>query len=139
MDKLILKFTAAILMLTLVLFSSCKDDDDVEINQANLTGGTWVYDHADAGDDFANAFIDAFLEGSEYEFKSDKTYASIQLGFENEGSWSFSDDKITLDAGEDYEEIWTLIELSSKTLHYESTTIDDESGDESTVAYVYKR
>ena len=139
MIQLNMKRYFAVLMLVLALFSSCKEDEDTEIDQANLTGNTWEYDHADAGDDFSNAFIDAFLEGSSYTFNSDKTYSSVQLGFENEGVWSFSDDKITLDAGGDFEQVWEVMELSSNTLQYETTTIDDESGDKSTVTYTFKR
>lgn len=138
-NNLSINSIAALLTFSLIFFSACDDDESADIDQANLVGDTWVYDHADAGDDFSNALIDAFLEGSEYTFNSDKTYTSVQLGFESTGDWSYSDDNITLDAGGEFEQLWKVKELSDNTLHYDLTTIDDESGDESTVSYVYKR
>lgn len=133
------KILLTVLMLPLVIMSSCSDDDDPIIDQANLAGDTWNFDSSDAGDEFASAFIDAFLEGSEYTFNSDKTYVAVQLGFETEGTWSFSDGKVTLNPGDELESVWEVVELTATTLVYIATTIDDETEEESKVTYTFKR
>ncbi|MEO9966135.1 MAG: lipocalin family protein [Reichenbachiella sp.] len=130
------------ILLAVVLLVSCKDDEDPVIDKANLTGDTWTYDHADAGDQIASALVDAFLEGTQYTFNTDGSYVQLTTIFGEatvEGTWEYSQAMITLDAGEELEEVWEVIELSSTTLAYISTTVDDESGDESTVTFIYTR
>ncbi|MEP4093144.1 lipocalin family protein [Reichenbachiella sp.] len=131
-------FTWALVVVALT-FTSCSDDEDPVIDKANLTGSTWIYDHADAGDQIASAIVDAFLAGTEYTFSTDNTYSSVRLGFESEGTWEYGESTITLNPGETLEEVWEVTELSANTLVYISTTIDSETNDESKITYIYKR
>lgn len=121
------------------VLSSCKDDDDTIIDKANLAGDTWNYDHADVGNAIASALIDAFMDGSTYKFNNDNTYSSVVIGIESDGTWEFSNSKITLNAGTDLEEVWEVTELSPTSLVYIGTTIDDATEEETTTTFFYTR
>lgn len=134
-----LKMIICLLFCTTAIMFSCKDDDDPVIDRANLAGDTWTFDHTDVGNAFASGILDALMEGSTYTFNADNTYEAVQIGFDIDGTWEYSNGTITLNPGEDAEEVWEVTELSPNALVYISTTVDDETEEETIVTFFYTR
>lgn len=122
-----------ILAVVVVSLTSCSDDEDPVIEEANLVGGTWTYSRADAGNEIASALVDAFLQGSTYTFSSDGTYEQLSTALGEvsiDGTWEYDNATITLNAGDAItEEVWQVIELSTNTLAYINNSADDDSED----------
>lgn len=121
---------------SLFLFSSCSKDDDPTLTKTQLlTQNTWKYSSGTSTDPTAQSLL-ALLTGSEYIFKSDKTYTSIFFTLSTNGKWEFSTDetKLILDKG-------TTEETSSDIVKLDGTTLELKTVDGSivtTLTYVKK-
>lgn len=140
---MIKKFTFAKTLMLFALFSfifiGCDSDDEemVIIDEANLVGATWTYSSVDSEEQLVEILVDAFTEGHKINFIADNTYTDVDLGFEGSGIWKFENNVLTLDEGDEFEEIYTVIELSNSTmkLNVAASTIDGETYAAHTLTY----
>jgi len=128
--------TSLLLLVSIFLISSCKDDDDPVLTKTQLlTQNTWKYSSGTSSDAFAQSLL-AILTGQEYTFKSDKTYSGILLGFPTSGTWDFSADesKLILEKGTSDETSSEIVKLDASNL--ELKTVD--GGVTTTLKYAKK-
>jgi hypothetical protein len=131
--KQVTRILSLLLISVVILTTSCSDDDDPAAKSKTdlLTQHTWKFSAATSTDGLSGTIVGALLMGSEYTFKSDKTYAFLILGVSDSGAWSFNTDetKLTIDGDE-----YTLDKLDEAALEYSQT----ESGVTITYKYVKK-
>ena len=120
-------FYLGVIAMTLVVFSSCSEDDAPVIDETNLVG-TWLFKSVDTGEKLTSAILDAFLENTKISFKSDGTYTGgiTSIDFNEEGvqggsgTWTFENNTLTLGKDtadeEKDEETLEVRELSTTTL-----------------------
>lgn len=126
---------------SIAFFTSCEDgSEDIEINQTHLSGNTWTYSKVESDAPGAE-LIAAFFDGYEYTFYEDGTYTSYDavFEFEEEGTWDYSKDKLIFDAGTEFEEVYSVTELSKNTLKLFQTVEDEDTGDSFDMTLVFKR
>lgn len=137
----LLKTTKIILLAVLFIgfTSSCSEDEEtVVIDEANLTTGTWTYAAIDADNETLEIFLGAFLDGEEITFNTDGTYDQNSLGYEYNGTWSFSNNQLIMDKDTDNEIIQEVKELSSSKLKlYGQETTED--GDTYAITITYTK
>lgn len=106
-------------LVSVLLISSCKKDDDPVLTKTQLlTQNTWKYGSGNSTNPLVQALI-SLLTGTEYVFKADKTYSVTQLGQSiASGKWEFSSDetKIILDKGSIEESTLEIVTLDGSNL-----------------------
>ncbi len=123
------------------LFVSCDDsDDEIIVDESNLIGGTWTYSGVESESEAVKIVIDAFSDGHELSFSEDNTYTEVAFGFENSGTWTFDNNTLTLDEGDDFEEIYEVNELSESTMKlYIAESTDDEGNSVAAYTLIYNK
>lgn len=122
---------------SLLLFSSCSKDDDPTLTKTQLlTQNTWKYSSGTSTNPLVQALM-GLLAGTEYVFKTDKTYSVTQLGQSiASGKWEFSSDetKIILDKGSVDESTLEIVTLDGSNLEVKEV----DGGFTTTIKYVKK-
>jgi hypothetical protein len=136
------KFNISVLLLVVVLITSCKDDEKPS-RKAILTSKTWTFTKIElkvngATTDFTNFFFEDCDKDDTFTLAESGTYTS-SVGADDcdgdaensTGTWSLSSDEKTLTIVDDGDtEVWTINSIDSGKIVIESPeTSEDFDGD----------
>ncbi len=110
--------STALLFAVALVFTSCGGDEEdvIVISVDNLTEGTWSLTDVQVSEEALEPLVEAFSP-STFVFDSNNTYSSAITGFgEDEGTWAFSNNQLTLDGGTEFETIYEIRELSASRM-----------------------
>ncbi len=104
-------FYLGVIAMTLVVFSSCSEDDDPEPTLI----GTWLFESFDAGEHtVALSWLNDVYKDAQYTFKSDGTAIYTENAKDEQLIWE--NKTLTFDKGTEDEYTTEVRELSATTL-----------------------
>ncbi len=110
-------FYLGVIAMTLVVLSSCSEDDDPEPTLI----GTWLFESFDAGEHtVALSWLNDVYKDAQYTFKSDGTAIYTEDGSDEQRTWMLENKTLTFDEDTDDETTTEVRELSATTLKLSS-------------------